>query len=119
MRNAFIKICTNIEYELFNRPFNQETVTGSNGWIYLNNDSNIEIVKETYPNFGENELKKICEKQIKLKNYLAQQGIEYVLILTPSKISIYPEYIFNSFYKTISIFRGMLEKFFLNFLMAA
>ena len=31
----------------------------------------------------------------KLKNYLAKQGIEYVLILTADKFSIYPEYIFG------------------------
>ena len=98
LRDKFIKLCSNIEYNIFNRPYTDGFEVGSDDWLYYEGDDNIEIVKSTYPNFGENELKIICENQIKLKNYLAKQGIEYVLLLTPSKISIYPEHIFNGFY---------------------
>jgi len=98
LRDEFIKLCAWTEYKIFNRSHNKEVEVGTNDWLYYTSENNIEIVKGTYPDFGENELKKICEEQIKIKNYLANQGIEYVLILTASKISIYPEYSFNGFY---------------------
>jgi len=97
-RKAFITLCAEVEYNLFNRCYSNDVVSGSDGWLYLNDDNNIEIVKGEYPNLGETELKKICDNQIKVQNYLKKQGIEYVLILTPSKISIYPEYIYEGYY---------------------
>ena len=98
-REDFIDLCNQINSEILGKPISKKVELGIDGWLYYTLEDNMNIVKNTYPNFDESVLEKICQQQIKIKDKLAEQGIEYVLALSPSKVSIYPEYIASGEYE--------------------
>jgi hypothetical protein len=65
-------------------------VIGKNGWYYYTGDNNISIETGGYE-LSKETLERIKENQVSLQNALRKKGIEYVLVLTPSKVSVYPE----------------------------
>ena len=65
---------------------------GSNGWYYYTADNNIEIAKGTYP-LTEDDLATIAKNQQTISDYYHSLGKKYILMLTPSKVSIYPEFL--------------------------
>ena len=102
-----------IQYDIFNHSDIEKVVVGKNGWLFYSGENNIKIATEEYPDFDEGELKDICQKQIETQQRLAEQGIEYVLILPPSKVSIYPEYLKGNFAVTrtpVDILADYLEE---------
>lgn len=86
-----------LQYNLFHSSTNSGVVTGRDGWLFYTGDNNLEIAAGEYPNFDENILADICRKQQYIQRALAAQGIEYVIILPSSKVSIYPEYLRGDF----------------------
>lgn len=96
-RELLFKINSKIQYNVFNNSSIEKVIVGRKGWLFYTGSNNIEIATGEYPNFGEEELKDICQKQIGIQKRLAEQDIEYVLFLPPSKVSIYPEYLRGNF----------------------
>ncbi|MCQ2500166.1 MAG: GBS Bsp-like repeat-containing protein [Lachnospiraceae bacterium] len=86
-----------LQYDLFDHSANEKVMVGKDGWLFFTGDGNAAIPAGEYPNFGEKELEAICQKQISIRDKLKSQGIEYVIMLPPSKVSIYPEYIKGDF----------------------
>ncbi len=97
-REAYFTLSGTINYNLFNKS-NANVEIGKDGWLYYDNENNLEIAKGGYPNFDESFLKQYCEDQIAIHEKLKAQNIEYVLVLPPSKVSIYPEFIASGDYK--------------------
>ncbi|MBQ7668301.1 MAG: hypothetical protein IJS47_03140 [Clostridia bacterium] len=110
-RNNFMKVCSTTEYTIFNRAISPKVIKGKDEWLYYATDNNLDIIKDTYPNFSETEIKEICEQQIKIRDYLKSKNIEYVLVLTPSKTSIYPEYLYEGYYDAKDTPVDLLAKF--------
>ncbi len=98
LREAYFTLSSTINYNIFNKT-NANIEIGKDGWLYYTEENNLEIAKGGYPNFDESYLKQYCEDQIEISKKLAQQNIEYVLVLPPSKVSIYPEFIASGEYK--------------------
>lgn len=96
-RKNLFSMNSKIQYDIFNNSASSKVVVGDDGWLFLNQSYNMEIATGEYPYFDEDILEKICQQQILIQKKLAVQGIEYVLILPPSKISIYPEYLKGNF----------------------
>ncbi|MFU0831515.1 MAG: ALGX domain-containing protein [Oscillospiraceae bacterium] len=84
--NAFLN------YRLFHTSPTDRVMVGKNDWFFYTWDHNIDIAKGTYP-LTQEMLEKIKSTQERIQRALKQKGIEYVLVLTPSKASVYPEMI--------------------------
>lgn len=97
-REAYFTLSSTINYNIFKKS-NANVEIGKDGWIYYDNENNLEIAKGNYPNFEESFLKQYLENQIEINEKLKEQDIEYVLVLPPSKVSIYPEFIASGDYK--------------------
>lgn len=99
-RNNLIELCVNFKYKLLGQSTSEKVLIGKDGWLYYTMDNNIEIATGEYP-LSQDDLKVIAENQQSISDYYKNMGISYVLMLTPSKVSIYPEYLpMNS--KTVS-----------------
>ncbi len=90
LRDFFGKINTDINFKLLKTSPSNSVKIGRDGWYFYNCDSNLEIAYGQYP-LTKEVLENIKNEQEKIQKALAERGIEYVLILTPSKVSIYPE----------------------------
>ncbi len=91
-RNNFIKLCVNFKYKLLGQSTSEKVLIGKDGWHFYTMDHNIEIATGGYP-ISEKELKIIAEKQQLISDYYKSMGVSYILMLTPSKVSVYPEYL--------------------------
>lgn len=91
-RDTFVRIHSNINYKILKKSSNEKVEIGVDGWFFYTLDDNLRIANGTYPLTNEI-LINIKNKQEKIKEYYNKQGIEYVLVIAPSKVSIYPEYI--------------------------
>lgn len=91
-RNNLIELCVNFKYKLLGQSTSEKVLIGKDGWLYYTMDNNIEIATGEYP-LSEEDLKLIAENQQSISDYYKNMGISYVLMLTPSKVSIYPEYL--------------------------
>ena len=69
-----------------------EVYIGEDGWYYYTQDNNLKIARNEYP-LTEELLQEIAKDQQAIQEYYTERGIDYVLVLNPSKVSIYPEYI--------------------------
>lgn len=69
-----------------------KVVEGKNGFYFCTLDHNLEITTGGYPMTDEI-LKNIAKTQQTISDHYKVKGIDYVLVLTPSKVSAYPEYL--------------------------
>lgn len=97
LREQMFSMNSIIQYDIFNHSSNDKVEIGTDGWLFYTDENNTKIASGEYPNFGEEELRDICNKQIEIQKGLAAQGIEYVLFFPPSKVSVYPEYLRGDF----------------------
>ena len=99
LRSEFVTLNGLLQYHILNRSPSESVELGKEGWMYYTLDNNLDIARGTYPNFGVDILQITCEKQIRIQEKLAEKGVEYVLVLPSSKVSIYPEYIASGDYQ--------------------
>lgn len=97
-RSAFMDLAAEIKVKLLNQSTTDRVEIGRDGWYFYTMDHHLDIARGTYPNFDETVLERICRLQEKIQEKLEAKGIEYVLVLPPSKASIYPEYISSGDY---------------------
>ncbi len=90
-------ILTNAFFSEFilNKPADIKVQYGKDDFFYYTQGSNMEIAYGTYE-LTEEMLLKIADSQQRMYDALKEQGIDYVLTLPPSKVSIYPENIYGS-----------------------
>ena len=91
-RDTFRKIYAQVMNCYLRLSTSKSVLFGKKGWYYYTNDNNIEIAKGSYP-LNAKQLKTIQEQQKRVAGYYARKNIRYILQLTPSKVSIYPEYL--------------------------
>jgi hypothetical protein len=65
---------------------------GRDGWYYYTLEENLLIPFGEFP-LDEQTLQNVADSQESIRLELEKMGIPYILVLTPSKTSIYPEYI--------------------------
>lgn len=97
-RDLFVSVYSNIQYNIFGRSPNSMVELGKDGWMYYTQDRNLKIASGEYV-LLQKELESILKQQQRINDKLKSQGIEYVLVLPPSKVSIYPEYIRSGDYQ--------------------
>lgn len=109
-REFFGKINAKINYNLMESSPSNSVHIGKDGWLFYTNDNNIEIASGEYP-LDEKILLEIKNEQEAIQKALAKKGIEYVLVLTPSKASIYPEEIKGANFKVRETPIDIVEKY--------
>lgn len=91
-RKVFVGIYSVIKNNILGLSSSPLVLRGSNGWYYYTADNNIEIAKGTYP-LTEDDLAIIAKNQQIVSDFYHSLGKEYILMLVPSKVSIYPEFL--------------------------
>lgn len=84
-----------IDFKLFASSTSPLVHIGKDGWHFYTGDHDLEIGLGTHLLSNE-ELEAIRENQVAIQSSLKEQGVDYVLVLIPSKTSVYPEYIHGS-----------------------
>lgn len=69
---------------------------GKDGYYFYTPENNIDIAKGTYP-LDEKMLRDIAKAQQAISDSYKAKGKSYVLVLTPSKTAIYPEYLYGDY----------------------
>lgn len=98
LRFELVRLNNIIQLKLFNKSPSDKVQLGKDGWLFYTLDNNLKIANGTFP-LTETDLKKIAVQQTRIQKIFEAQGIDYVLILPSSKVSIYPEYIQSGDYK--------------------
>lgn len=91
-RKEFVEIYSIFKNNILGLSSSPLVLRGRSGWYYYTADKNIEIAKGTYP-LTEDDLATIAKNQQVISDYYHSLGKEYILMLTPSKVSIYPEFL--------------------------
>lgn len=92
LREQMLKLCVNFKYTFLGQSTSEKIIIGKDGWLFYTLDNNTKIATGEYPLTDEN-LKTIAENQQAISDYYKSIGSKYILMLTPSKVSIYPEYL--------------------------
>lgn len=91
-RSLFVKLATNLKYNVFRQSASEKVLIGRDGWLFFNQDNNIELATGDVV-FSESELETIAYNQQQISNWYKSRGINYVLWLSPSKATVYTEYL--------------------------
>lgn len=92
LRTQLIRLYANIKNSVFKTSSSDTVLWGKNGFFYYTLVQNINLY---YGDYGlyDNFYDKLLYTQQAVSEYYASQGKEYVVVLAPSKVSVYPEYL--------------------------
>jgi hypothetical protein len=93
-RSEFVKLRADVYMGLLGKSSSEDVYKGKDGWLFYTNDNNLELVTGGFP-LTEWSLKRIAQNQQDINDYYKAQGIDYILALTPSKATIYPELLYG------------------------
>ncbi len=91
-RDYFVSTYSKIKLNILKASPTDKVEIGKEGWYFYTPNNNIELATGEYP-LDETLLERIAENQLRIQEYYKSKGIEYVLVLAPSKVSVYPEYL--------------------------
>lgn len=94
-RDSYVKLGHAAKYYLLNITSTSLGEKGRNGWFYYRGGNNLELPEGDY-DLGD--VNYLVEQQQKISDILERQGIHYVLMIIPSKATVYPEYIASDDY---------------------
>ncbi len=92
-RNEFVKMNSLLQTEILKKSPVDLVYMGLDGWLFYTGDNNL-LLNDPKNNITEEELNVIEKNQLELIKYFESKDIEYYLLVPPSKVSVYPEYIF-------------------------
>ncbi len=95
LRDTYLTISGILNYNLFHRAKTSKVEPGKNGFLYLTEDGNLSLEISKQQDFAE-KIPEYSSVQQQISDKLKAQGIDYVLMITPGKPSVYPEYIASS-----------------------
>ena len=91
-RNELLKLCVNFKYKALGQSTSEKILIGKDGWLFYTMDNNTKIAIGEYP-LTDEDLKIIAQNQQCISDYYKSVGKFYILMLMPSKVSIYSEYL--------------------------
>lgn len=95
LRSQAKLLLTYFDYSVFGVSPSRKVLIGKEGWYYYTRNNNIAIGLGTYT-LTKAQMEEIKINQEAIQAALKKKGIEYVITLIPSKVSVYPEYIGGS-----------------------
>ncbi|MPL95148.1 hypothetical protein SDC9_41314 [bioreactor metagenome] len=112
-RDFFVKIHSTVSYKILQKSPSEKIEIGKDGWFYYTLNDNIKIADGTYP-LTQDMLLNIKNSQEKIADYYNNLNIDYVLVLVPSKVSVYPENINSGNYEVGKTPIDILEEYLKN-----
>lgn len=93
-REQLVLYNNSIDYGIFRHSSNNSVIIGEEGWLFYSavDDGDPISCYQGTNLLSEEELATIAEQCVEQEKRLAEQGIEYVLMITPNKERIYSEY---------------------------
>lgn len=91
-RSQFVRLYAETKFRFFRQSPSEKVHIGKDGWYYYTQDENLEIALGTYTLTPEM-LEQILWRHLAVRDKLQARGIDYVIVLPTSKVSIYPEYL--------------------------
>lgn len=91
-RSSLIRLASAIKYYGFRQSSSDQVHIGKDGWFYYVPNDNLEIATGKYP-LSDETLAQILQIHLAIREELREKGIEYVVVMPTSKVSIYPEYL--------------------------
>lgn len=97
-RKQFLSIKNFFSRDIFQikSSISNDVQSGRDGFLFYTYDFNIEIATQTYK-ITEDELKDFARTIQKISDYYKSQGKTYVLLIHPSKATVYPEKLYGNF----------------------
>ncbi len=108
--NFYSRCYTAVTVKVFRQTGGSRVRAGRDGFYFIGDSHNTEIGCGLYK-LSEDMLKKIAYNQQKIADYYRRNGIEYYLILVPSKSSVYPENIKGGRYEVTPSVVDQLEEY--------
>ncbi len=90
-RDELGELSSFILFKIFGIMPSERVHKGSDGWYFYTGDDNLGIADETY-SLTDGQLNNILQYNLAIRDWFKSKGIDYVLVLPCSKVSIYPEY---------------------------
>lgn len=109
-RSSFVELVNSIRLKMFRQSTSSRVEIGRDGWYFLRDHYNIELAAGEYT-LPADLMEDIAEKQQRISDWYASEGIEYLLVLTPAKTSIYPEYIASGDYDVRDTICDQVEQY--------
>ena len=97
-RDAIIRGYNILKFKIGDSP-TADIMIGQEGWLYLGSPKPSNKYKDVFDSalnittFEDDELESIASNFQQKKDWLKDQGIEYVFVLVPEKHTVYPEYL--------------------------
>lgn len=92
LRDFCVNLYTQLMVKGLNVSSSDKVMFGTDGWYFYTPDHNIEIGLGNYF-LTDEQLDKIAQNQQRISDFYHDMGVEYTLVLTPSKASVYTEYV--------------------------
>ena len=89
-RSRLISFVTDFRLQMGDRVF-PKAIVGEDGWLFFTAEKNVDFYQNTQP-FTDEELQLIQEHLSAVTARYAAEGIRLLVVVPPSKHSIYPEY---------------------------
>lgn len=101
-RNFFINLNSKLRLNIFNSSSSPKVLIGKDGWLFYNGEeandgatisNHLGLLPYGYDNLFRSYKISLEQKQ----HFLSKMGIEYLFVIAPDKMSIYPEYLPNGY----------------------
>jgi hypothetical protein len=91
-RNTLVRGNYLLRYRLLKVLSSKQVVVGQEGWLYYTGEGDLDDCRGI-TQFNDDQLRRWTRALLLKRNWLAQQGIHYLLVIPPNKSTIYPEYL--------------------------
>jgi hypothetical protein len=92
LRDRLIQLDYDIRFNILHEVVFNNVLVGKQGWLYLTDEDNLDYYQHASP-FSQGQLAHIQQKLDQVKATLAAQGIDFVVVVSPNKETIYPDYL--------------------------
>jgi hypothetical protein len=90
LRSELMNLYTRINVNVLGKSSGEKVLRGRDGFWFYRQDNNIEIADPDYK-ISDEQLELVAARQQELYDYYMAQGVKYLFVIDPSKVSIYPE----------------------------
>ena len=110
-RNSLIQLNSSIDYFVFRRSSNKTVIVGKDNWLFYGKSDESEDSISNYLGTdlcSDDELETIAQNCVAQRDYLLEQGKEFVIFIAPNKERIYSEYMPDHYGEPAEIY-GVLQ----------
>lgn len=108
-RNNIITLYSGIDYFIFGKSSNKDVLIGKENWLFYcaDGDGQPMACYQGTNLYSENELKEFANNCMYQRDYLASQGIEFIIFIAPNKERVYNEYMPDEYGEPAEKYRAL------------